>query len=76
MPIRLAEWNRGAGFAAIRAAWLARAAGIGGAIEVRLADRTLAGTFEAIDAAGGLVLQRTDGKRETITAGDIFPITG
>ncbi len=76
MPIRLAEWNRGAGFAAIRAAWLARAAGIGGAIEVRLADRTLAGTFEAIDAAGGLVLQRADGKRETITAGDIFPITG
>jgi BirA family biotin operon repressor/biotin-[acetyl-CoA-carboxylase] ligase len=76
MRHRLAEWDRGAGFAAIRAAWLARACGLGGAIEVKLADRTLAGTFEAIDDAGGLVLRRSDGKRETITAGDIFPITG
>jgi BirA family biotin operon repressor/biotin-[acetyl-CoA-carboxylase] ligase len=76
MRHRLDEWDRGAGFAAIRAAWLARASGLGGAIEVRLADRSLSGTFEAIDAAGGLVLQRADGNRETITAGDIFPITG
>ena len=76
MRHRLAEWDRGAGFAAIRAAWLARACGLGSAIEVKLADRTLAGIFEAIDGAGGLVLRRADGKRETITAGDIFPITG
>ena len=38
--------------AAIRAAWLLRATGIGSAIEVRLPDRTLAGTFEASDEEG------------------------
>ena len=73
---RLREWDRGRGFSAIRTAWLARAAGLGGAIEVRLADRTIAGTFEAVDAAGGLVLKRSDGTRETINAGDVFPIGG
>jgi BirA family biotin operon repressor/biotin-[acetyl-CoA-carboxylase] ligase len=73
---RLREWNRGLGFSAIRSAWLARAAGLGGAVEVRLADRSIAGIFEAVDEAGGLVLKRTDGKRETINAGDVFPLGG
>jgi BirA family transcriptional regulator, biotin operon repressor / biotin---[acetyl-CoA-carboxylase] ligase len=68
------EWNRGEGFAAIRAAWLLRATGIGGAIEVRLPDRTLAGTFEAIDEEGALLLRKSDGAREAISAGDVFPI--
>lgn len=71
---RAREWNRGEGFAAIRAAWLLRATGIGGAIEVRLFDRTLAGTFEAIDEEGALLLRKTDGAREAISAGDVFPI--
>ena len=76
MDLRLAEWQRGANFASIRAAWLARAHGIGAAIEVRLADRTLAGLFEAIDPAGALVLKQRDGTRETIAAGDVFPLAG
>ena len=71
---RVREWNRGEGFAAIRAAWLLRATGIGGAIEVRLPDRTLAGTFEAIDEEGALLLRKADGAREAISAGDVFPI--
>jgi len=71
---RAREWNRGEGFAAIRAAWLLRATGIGSAIEVRLPDRTLAGTFEAIDEEGALLLRRPDGAREAISAGDVFPI--
>ena len=73
---RAQEWNRGEGFAAIRAAWLMRASGIGGAIEVRLPDRTLAGTFEAIDEEGALLLRKADGVREAISAGDVFPIAG
>src|SRR5262249_36966173 len=36
MDARLHEWNRGAGFASIRAAWLARAAGVGEPVRVRL----------------------------------------
>jgi BirA family biotin operon repressor/biotin-[acetyl-CoA-carboxylase] ligase len=71
---RVREWDRGEGFAAIRAAWLLRATGIGGAIEVRLPDRTLAGTFEAIDEEGALLLRKADGAREAISAGDVFPI--
>jgi BirA family biotin operon repressor/biotin-[acetyl-CoA-carboxylase] ligase len=73
---RAAEWGRGSNFAAIRAAWLARASGLGSEIEVRLADRTLDGTFEAIDESGCLVLRRSDGGRETIRAGDVFPLAG
>src|SRR5712675_877113 len=36
MPGRLAQWNRGNGFATIRADWLARAAGVGENIRVGL----------------------------------------
>ena len=74
MAARLKEWNRGVNFASIRAAWLARASGLGSAVEVRLANRTIAGVFEAIDLAGALVLRHRDGTHETIAAGDIFPL--
>ena len=69
---RLAQWNAGEGFATVRADWLARAAGVGEDIRVRLADREVSGRFEALDEAGSLVLRRADGKRETIAAGDVF----
>ncbi len=68
------EWNQGQGFASIRSAWLLRASGIGAAIEVRLLDRSLIGTFESIDEGGALILCKMDGEHETISAGDIFPI--
>jgi len=69
---RVAQWNAGEGFSTVRADWLARAAGVGEEIRVRLADRELTGRFEALDEAGGLVLRLPDGKAETITAGDVF----
>jgi BirA family transcriptional regulator, biotin operon repressor / biotin---[acetyl-CoA-carboxylase] ligase len=72
---RLAQWQGGAGFAAVRNAWLARAHGIGGEIEVRLPERALRGTFRAIDEDGALVLGLEDGHSELIRAGDIFPAT-
>ncbi|MDA0654707.1 MAG: biotin--[acetyl-CoA-carboxylase] ligase, partial [Proteobacteria bacterium] len=56
-----------AGFTPVRAAWLHRAVGLGGAVQVRLADQTLSGTFTALDEGGALVL---DGGRR-ILAGDV-----
>ena len=73
---RLAQWNSGEGFSTIRADWLARAAGLGQEIVVRLPDRELAGIFEALDQRGGLVLRRSDGSAATITAGDVFMPAG
>jgi BirA family biotin operon repressor/biotin-[acetyl-CoA-carboxylase] ligase len=69
---RLAQWNQGEGFSTIRADWLARAAGLGDDVRVRLADREIVGRFEALDARGGLVLRLPDGKATTVAAGDVF----
>jgi BirA family transcriptional regulator, biotin operon repressor / biotin---[acetyl-CoA-carboxylase] ligase len=74
MAARLNEWDRGAGFAAIRTAWLARAAGLGQAMRARLPDREVTGVFEALDEAGRLVLRLADGRREVVTAGEVFPV--
>jgi len=74
MDARLEEWRRGENFAAVRAAWIARAGGIGAPVEVRLPDRTMSGTFEALDEGGALVLRHGNGARETIAAGDVFPL--
>ena len=56
MVRRLDQWQRGAGFAAIRADWLTRAAGLGQTIRVRLHDREMTGVFEALDERGHLVV--------------------
>ncbi|MCE1237036.1 MAG: biotin--[acetyl-CoA-carboxylase] ligase [Hyphomicrobiales bacterium] len=69
---RIAEWAEGAGFPAIRSAWLARAVGLGGAIRVRLVEGEDEGVFEGIDDAGHLMLARADGSRRKISAGDVF----
>ena len=61
MLSRLKQWDRGAGFAAIRADWLAHATGLGGDIRIRLPDRELAGRFTGIDVRGHLVLALPDG---------------
>jgi BirA family biotin operon repressor/biotin-[acetyl-CoA-carboxylase] ligase len=74
MTRRLAEWARGDGFAAIRTAWLERASGLGDLVSIRFPDRTLDGRFEALDAAGRLVLRLADGRIEHVTAGDMFPV--
>jgi BirA family biotin operon repressor/biotin-[acetyl-CoA-carboxylase] ligase len=71
---RAMEWNRGTGFAAIREAWLLRASGVGGAIEVRLPEQNLGGIFESINEQGALILRREGGGREIISAGDVFPL--
>ena len=72
MDEELSRWDRGRGFADVRTAWLARAAGVGEPIRVNLAGGAVAGRFEALDEAGRLVLAREDGERQLIGAGDVF----
>jgi len=74
MQTRLIQWNRGTGFADIRAAWLARAHGLAQAIHVRLAERETTGRFETIDDAGRLMLRIENGELEVIAAGEVFPL--
>jgi BirA family biotin operon repressor/biotin-[acetyl-CoA-carboxylase] ligase len=76
MPGRLAQWNRGNGFATIRADWLARAAGLGENIRVGLADREVAGRFEGLDEAGCLILIASDGGKVVVAAGDLVSFAG
>lgn len=74
MQVRLAQWSGGDDFAGIRAAWLARAAGRGGDIVVRLGDRETAGRFEALDETGRLMLRHADGRLEPIAVGDVMAL--
>ncbi len=67
----VAQWERD-GFTALRDAWLARAAGVGARITVRLAQETLEGTFAGLGADGALDLKLDNGSRRAITAGDVF----
>jgi BirA family transcriptional regulator, biotin operon repressor / biotin---[acetyl-CoA-carboxylase] ligase len=71
---RLAQWNQGEHFATIRTDWLSRAAGLGGDINIRLADRELTGCFETIDDLGQLVLVEPEGNRYAIAAGDVVKL--
>lgn len=67
-----ARWQA-EGFGRIREAWLQRAQGLGQAVVVRLPDSELRGRFAALDESGALVLELPDGRRQAITAGDVFP---
>ena len=74
---RLAQWNAGEHFSTIRADWLARAAGRGEVLRLRLAeDQELVGRFEDVDDAGRLVLSLPDGGRKTVAAGDVVQMMG
>ncbi len=63
-------WDGGAGFARVRQAWLARAAGLGAPIEIVSGARRLAGVFRAIDEQGRLVLAAETGDI-VVEAGDV-----
>lgn len=68
---RLVEWQSRP-FAFLRDAWLARARGVGEAIRVRLPDREATGVFDGLETDGRLILRHADGRRELISAGDVF----
>ena len=75
MATRLAQWDRGRGFAETRRAWLAAAHAIGTPIRVTDIGRERSGRFAGLDASGRLLLDLPDGGREEIAAGDVFPLT-
>jgi BirA family biotin operon repressor/biotin-[acetyl-CoA-carboxylase] ligase len=64
-------WQSGHGFPAVRDHWLARAAGLGQPVAVRLGDEVLRGTFETIDDEGRLIVRARDGRTRSISAGEV-----
>lgn len=75
LAARFAHWY-GAwmteGFETLRAAWLARADGLGAPIRARLASHeTRHGVFEGIDGSGALLLNE-QGRVTAIAAGEVF----
>ena len=70
---RLDHWLGVGDFAAVRAAWLARASHLGQRIEARLPNQTLSGIFEDVDAEGALVLRTPNGTRRIAAADIHFP---
>ena len=62
----------GEGFAAVAAAWTARAHGLGRLCVARLPHETVEGVAEGLDADGALRLRTSDGAVRRITAGDVF----
>jgi BirA family biotin operon repressor/biotin-[acetyl-CoA-carboxylase] ligase len=75
MMRRLAQWLGGAGFSGIRTDWLARAAGLGEDIRVRLPEREMRGRFRGLDDAGRLQVEQRGGLA-TVTAGEVFGLGG
>lgn len=63
-------WRRD-GFAPVRTAWLARAAGLGATIRVRLPGEIVEGVFADLDSDGALVLECGNGRRR-IAAGTVL----
>lgn len=59
------------GFGVIRDNWLGRAARLGEAMTARTTQEDITGTFEGIDAEGGLILRTPKGAR-SIAAADIY----
>jgi BirA family biotin operon repressor/biotin-[acetyl-CoA-carboxylase] ligase len=66
---RLVLWES-QGFAPIRRDWLARARGLGEALEIRQGGAPVIGRFLDLDLDGALVLETASGLRR-ITAGDV-----
>ena len=60
------------GFAAIAAAWTAKAHGLGELCVARLPSETIEGIAEGLDADGALRLRTPGGSVRRITAGDVF----
>jgi BirA family biotin operon repressor/biotin-[acetyl-CoA-carboxylase] ligase len=64
-------WDNGRGLGAIRKRWLARAAGLGGEVAVRIDGNVVRGVFETIDEDCRFVIRDDDGTVLTIAAGDV-----
>ncbi len=70
--VNFALWNDGQGLETIRTHWLRHAARLGEVIRVQSGGETLEGVFSSIDAQGHLVLSLPQGRKQTISAGEVF----
>jgi BirA family biotin operon repressor/biotin-[acetyl-CoA-carboxylase] ligase len=66
-------WARD-GFAPIRTAWTARAAGVGARIVARLGNESPEGIFTGLADDGALLMQLDDGSTRAIHAGEVFAL--
>ncbi|ESR25126.1 biotin--[acetyl-CoA-carboxylase] ligase [Lutibaculum baratangense] len=64
-------WDEGRGLAAIRSAWLDRAAGLGQPVAVAVGSEVTRGVFETIDEECRLVLRTDAGSRLHVSAGEV-----
>lgn len=64
-------WADGRGLAAIRKRWLARAAGLGSEVAVRIEGNVVRGVFETIDEDCRFVIRDAKGETVKIAAGDV-----
>jgi BirA family biotin operon repressor/biotin-[acetyl-CoA-carboxylase] ligase len=71
MALWLDIWSRSQNFAAVRAAWLECAGGLGGPVSVNRNGIAREGFFRGIDAQGRMLLETPNGLMETIEAGDV-----
>jgi BirA family biotin operon repressor/biotin-[acetyl-CoA-carboxylase] ligase len=68
---RLALWDEGRGFPAIRQAWGERALGLGGQVAATAGTRQVSGTFKGLAADGALILEDAGGALIPIHAGEV-----
>jgi len=65
-------WQRD-GFPSVRAAWLARATGMGQRVEVVLAEgQKVCGVMEALDDEGALIVRDDENRPQRIFSGEVF----
>jgi BirA family biotin operon repressor/biotin-[acetyl-CoA-carboxylase] ligase len=75
LAFAFAEWQavwEAQGFDAIARAWTSRAYRLGEPAQARLANETVSGVAEGLDADGALSLRLNDGTVRKISAGDVF----
>jgi BirA family biotin operon repressor/biotin-[acetyl-CoA-carboxylase] ligase len=67
----LGMWDCGGGFARVREAWLERAGPIGEPCTANTGTEQIAGAFLGIDQSGSLLLGDQEGRRRTVSFGDV-----
>jgi BirA family biotin operon repressor/biotin-[acetyl-CoA-carboxylase] ligase len=68
----LGIWDNGNGFGEIRKLWLERAAGLGQPVAIHTGGATVEGSFDSIDETGCLIVRTREGKRVSVSAGDVY----
>ena len=67
----LGVWDRGGGFAQVRAAWLGYAGAVGESLTVDTGRERIAGTFLGLDDGGALLMRDAQGRSRKLTFGDV-----